>query len=176
MAVLKADGHMKAEPSARPGPPQGQTPQHWARGAPKDRTTCILGKQAGWAQVLLLCAPSSPQGPCVKAPKHESWARVCPMYKSQKKGLLEPPRPACPPTGLQRALELVSRQVLPDGGLGAGGVPKLPPDHLKEGKEGTVRGRERLDKEHLRTHACLHQPRCSALWHKRSALGCKPHR
>lgn len=158
---------MKAELSARPGPPQGQTPQHWAGGAPKNRTICTLGKQAGWAQVLLLCAPSSPQGPCVKAPKaRELGPRLSYVQVTEEGALLEPPRPACPPTGLQRALELVSRQVLPDGGLGAGSVPKLPPDHLKDRKEGTVRGRRRIDKEHLRTHACLHQPCCSALWHK----------
>lgn len=36
-------------------------------------------------------------------------------------------------TALQRPLELVPRQVLPDGGLGAGGISQFPPDHLREG-------------------------------------------
>jgi hypothetical protein len=31
---------------------------------------------------------------------------------------------------LQRPLELVTRQVLPDGGLGAGSISQFPPDHL----------------------------------------------
>lgn len=33
-------------------------------------------------------------------------------------------------TALQRPFELVSRQVLPDGGLGAGGISQFSPDHL----------------------------------------------
>lgn len=40
--------------------------------------------------------------------------------------------------GLQRPLELVPRQVLPDGGLGAGGIPQFSPDHL--GQRGGVSG------------------------------------
>lgn len=39
-------------------------------------------------------------------------------------------RPRLCSAALQRPLELVPRQVLPDGGLGAGGVSQLPPDHL----------------------------------------------
>lgn len=33
-------------------------------------------------------------------------------------------------TALQRPLELVPRQVLPDGGLGAGGISQFSPDHV----------------------------------------------
>lgn len=43
--------------------------------------------------------------------------------------------------GLQRPLELVPRQVLPDGGLGAGGIPQFSPDHL--GQRGGVSGAPR---------------------------------
>lgn len=35
---------------------------------------------------------------------------------------------------LQRPFELVPREVLPDGGLGAGGISQFPPDHLWGGR------------------------------------------
>lgn len=56
-----------------------------------------------------------------------------PMYNSPQGGSARAPRGASHVPGraaLQRPLELVPRQVLPDGGLGAGRVPQLPPDHL----------------------------------------------
>ena len=42
---------------------------------------------------------------------------------------------------LQRPFELVPREVLPDGGLGAGGISQFPPDHLWGGRGAAVRGR-----------------------------------
>lgn len=50
------------------------------------------------------------------------------------------PSPRPQGSGLQRPFELVPREMLPDGGLGAGGISQFPPDHLWGGG-GTVRGR-----------------------------------
>lgn len=50
------------------------------------------------------------------------------------------PSPRPRGSGLQRPFELVPREMLPDGGLGAGSISQFPPDHLWGGG-GTVRGR-----------------------------------
>lgn len=59
--------------------------------------------------------------------------------------------------GLQRPLELVPRQVLPDGGLGAGGIPQFSPDHL--GQRGGVSGAPRPPEPTAATHVPPHAPR-----------------
>lgn len=56
------------------------------------------------------------------------WARV--SATSRASGLQAGPVHIHGGTALQRPLELVTRQVLPDGGLGAGCVSQFPPDHL----------------------------------------------
>lgn len=58
--------------------------------------------------------------------------------------------------GLQRPLELVPRQVLPDGGLGAGGIPQFSPDHL--GQRGGVSGVPPGPPSLPRPHTCRHTP------------------
>lgn len=87
MAALKADGHTALEGRAisQAGTPTGTDTPALCRRSPKGQDKLQFG-ETGWVGPSALCAPSSPQGPCVKAPEHESWARVCPMYKSQKKG------------------------------------------------------------------------------------------
>lgn len=59
--------------------------------------------------------------------------------------------------GLQRPLELVPRQVLPDGGLGAGGIPQFSPDHL--GQRGGVSGAPRPPEPTAATHVPPRAPR-----------------
>lgn len=96
--------------------------------------------------------------------------RQRPMYNSsQKKTVARPqglPLPLRTPDrdsphprrkGLQRPLELVPRQVLPDGGLGAGGIPQFSPDHLR------AEGRHEwgVHQPHPLAHAHT-RPRCSS--------------
>lgn len=72
------------------------------------------------------------------APQRLGCSRQRPMYSSsQKKTVAQPEGPAAPSgdsgrgQALQRPLELVPRQVLPDGGLGAGRILQFSPDHLR---------------------------------------------
>lgn len=58
--------------------------------------------------------------------------------------------------GLQRPLELVPRQVLPDGGLGAGSIPQFSPDHL--GQRGGVSGVPPGPPSLPRPRTCRHAP------------------
>lgn len=60
-------------------------------------------------------------------------------------------------TALQRPLELVPRQVLPDGGLGAGGISQFSPDHLWGG------ARHKWSAHPKPTHWPVHTPCLIAL-------------
>lgn len=141
---LSGVGGRLDEAPLRQGRPSA--PHQWGPGAGTRLSRppcCTEWPTASRLPGLLVCEEGG-GGPAVRVldPRQPGHGRQRPMYNSPQKKKTgacgSPGRPAGPVhihggAALQGSLELVPRQVLPDGGLGAGRIPQFSPDHLRTG-------------------------------------------